>query len=81
MEFSISLRGRSQDLNQPLQNIVRNFHDDVIVMTLTDVAIATPGKNMKNFKYCAISLNMLHIGGLCGVLRFTAPLSFYMSNL
>ena len=30
---------------------------------------------MKNFKFCAISLNMLHTGGLCGVLRFTAPLS------
>ena len=69
-EFS---QGRSQDLNQPLENIVQNFYDDVIIMT--------PGKNMKNFKYCAISLNMLHTGGLCGVLRFTAPLSFYMSNL
>ena len=32
-------------------------------------------KNMKNFKYCTISLNMLHTDGLCGVLRFTAPLS------
>ena len=30
------------------------------------------GENMKNFKYTAISLNMLHIGGLCGVLGFTA---------
>ena len=29
---------------------------------------------MKNFKYCAISLNMVHAGGLCGVLGFTAPL-------
>ena len=29
---------------------------------------------MKNFKYCAISLNIVHTGGLCGVLRFTAPL-------
>ena len=29
---------------------------------------------MKNFKYCAISLNMIHTGGLCGVLEFTAPL-------
>ena len=29
---------------------------------------------MKNFKYCAIALNILHTGGLCGVLRFTAPL-------
>ena len=29
---------------------------------------------MKNFKYCAISLNMVHTGGLCGVLGFTAPL-------
>ena len=29
---------------------------------------------MKNFKYCAISLNMVHTGGLRGVLGFTAPL-------
>ena len=39
---------------------------------------------MKNFKFSAISLNMLHTGGLCGVLQYTAPLStappFY-SNL
>ena len=47
----------------------------------TDVIIATLGKNMKNIKYCAISLNMPRTGGLCGVLQFTAPLSFYMSNL
>ena len=39
-----------------------------------DVIIETPGKNMKNFKYYAISLNMLHTGGLCGVLEFTASL-------
>ena len=29
---------------------------------------------MKNCEYCAISLNILHTGGQCGVLRFTAPL-------
>ena len=29
---------------------------------------------MKNFKYCAISLNMVHTGELRGVLGFTAPL-------
>ena len=29
---------------------------------------------MKNFKYFAMSLNMLHTGGLCGVLEFTASL-------
>ena len=34
----------------------------------------TLGKNMKNFKYCAISLNMVHTGELCGVLGFNAPL-------
>ena len=28
---------------------------------------------MKNVKYCAISLNIVHAGGLCGVLGFTAP--------
>ena len=39
-----------------------------------DVIIVTPGKNMKNFKYCAISLNMVHTGELCRILRFTAPL-------
>ena len=31
------LQGRSQDLNQPLQNIVQNFDDDVIIMTLTSL--------------------------------------------
>ena len=29
---------------------------------------------MENFKYCAILLNMVHTGVLCGVLGFTAPL-------
>ena len=29
---------------------------------------------MKDFKYSAISLNMPHTGGLCGVLGFTTPL-------
>ena len=29
---------------------------------------------MKIFKYYGISLNMLHTGGPCGVLGFTAPL-------
>ena len=29
---------------------------------------------MKNFKYCALSLNMVHTGELCRVLGFTAPL-------
>ena len=38
------------------------------------VIIVTPGTNMKNFKYCAILLNMVHTGGLCGILVFTAPL-------
>ena len=74
------IQGRSQDLNQPVQNIAQNFHDDVIIID-TDLVIVTPGKKMKNFKHCAISLNMLHTGGLCGVLWLTAPLSFYMSNL
>ena len=36
---------------------------------------------MKNCKYCAISLNILHIGGLCGVLRFTAPLILISKKL
>ena len=35
---------------------------------------------MKNFKYCAISLNILHTGGLCGVLRFNAPLILISKN-
>ena len=30
---------------------------------------------MKNFKYCAILLNMVHTGELRGVLGFTAPLT------
>ena len=29
---------------------------------------------MKNFQYCAIPLNTVHAGRLCGVLGFTAPL-------
>ena len=74
-----SFQERSQDLNRPFQessNILmfasslRHWlhHCDA------DVIIVTPGKGMKNFKYCAISLNMVHAGGLCGVLGFTAPL-------
>ena len=35
---------------------------------------------MKNFKFCAISLNMIHTGELCGVLRFTAPLILISKN-
>ena len=35
---------------------------------------------MKNFKYWAISLNIVHTGGLCGVLRFTAPLILISEN-
>ena len=30
-------QGFSQDLNQPLQNIVENFDDDVIITTLTSL--------------------------------------------
>ena len=30
---------------------------------------------MKYLKCCAIPLNMIHTGGLCGVLGFTAPLT------
>ena len=33
-----------------------------------------PGKNMKNFNYYAISLNMVDTSGLCGELGFTATL-------
>ena len=29
---------------------------------------------MKYFKYCTSSLNMVHTGGLCGILGFTATL-------
>ena len=36
---------------------------------------------MKNFKHCAISLNMVHTGGLCGVLRFTTPLILISEKL
>ena len=31
-------QGRSQDLNQPLQNITQNFDDDVISVTLTSLS-------------------------------------------
>ena len=40
----------------------------------TDVVIMTPGENMKSLKYSAISLSMVHTGGLCEGLVFTAPL-------
>ena len=62
-------QGCSQDLNRPFQDIAQNLdHYDA------DVIIGTLWKNVKNFKYCAISLNMLHTSGLCRVLGFTAPL-------
>ena len=40
----------------------------------------TPEKNKKYFKYCAISLNMVHTGALCGVLGFTATLILISKN-
>ena len=40
----------------------------------------TPEKNKKYFKYCAISLNMLHTGALYGVLGFTATLILISKN-
>ena len=63
-------QGCSQDLNWPLQDNFwrwRHHYD-------ADVIIAIPGGNMKNFQYFSISLNMVHTGGLCEVLGFTAPL-------
>ena len=36
---------------------------------------------MKNFQYCAISLNKVHAGGLSGVFRFTAPLILISKKL
>ena len=36
---------------------------------------------MKNFKYFAISLKILHTGGLFGVLRFTPPLILISKKL
>ena len=48
----------------------RNHYDtDVII-----VPLMASGKNMKNFKYCHISLKMLDTGGLCAILGFTATL-------
>ena len=35
---------------------------------------------MKNFRYCTLSLNMVHTGGLCGVLGFNAPLILISKN-
>ena len=63
--FGVDNQGHSQDLNWLLQDIVKvltmtSYHD-------ANVIIETPGKNIKIFKYCPISLNMLHTGGLCGV--------------
>ena len=34
---NLNENGRSQDLNQHLQNIVQNLDDDVIIMTLTSL--------------------------------------------
>ena len=34
-EVAIGDQGRSQDLDQSLQDIAQNFDDDVIIMTLT----------------------------------------------
>ena len=45
-----------------------HYGADVII-----VILMASGKNMKNFKYCALSLNMLHTGELCGILGFTTP--------
>ena len=73
IKITSDCQGRSQDLNQPLQNIVQNFDDDVIIMTLT--SLFDTGEEHENFKFCAISLNKLHTSGLCGVLRLIAPLS------
>ena len=56
------MQGHSQDLNRPLQDIAQNFDDEVIIIT------------PKIFKYCAISLNIIHTGELCGILGLTAPL-------
>ena len=35
--LNMTFQGRSQDLNQPLQNTVQNFDNDVIIMTLTSL--------------------------------------------
>ena len=45
-----------------------------------DVIIVAMGKIMKNFKYCAISLNVVLTDGLSGVLGFTAPLILISKN-
>ena len=80
-EVSTSPQGRSQDLNPPHQDIAQNFDDDyVIIMTLTSL-LWHRGRNMKNFKYCAISLNMVHRVGLCGVLGFTSLLIFNLQKI
>ena len=69
---TIKGQGPSEDLNIPLQDIVQNFDDDVIIMRWRQYHDTR--KNMNNFKDCPISLNMLHTDRLCGVLGFTAPL-------
>ena len=66
-------QGGSQDLNRPLQDIAQNFADDAIIMMRCHYL--DTGKNMKIFKYCAISLNMVHTGALCGVLTASLILS------
>ena len=81
-----AIQERSQDLNWSLQDIVQNFDDNMIIMTLTSSLwhwhhYRDTGKNMKNFKYCVISLNVVHTGGLWGVLGFTAPLILISKKL
>ena len=65
----VKVQWRNHNLNRLLQDIARNFDDDVIIVTLIASA-----KNVKNLKYYAISLNSLNTGELCGTLRYTALL-------
>ena len=69
--FYLRFSCRSQDLNQPFQYIAQNFHDGIVIMTLTPLS-RHQGKPPKNFKYWAILLNKVHTDGLGGVLGFTA---------
>ena len=38
VSFISDAQGRSQDLNQPLQDIAQNFDYDAIIMTLTSLS-------------------------------------------
>ena len=52
VSFISDAQGRSQDLNQPLQDIAQNFDDDAIIMTLMSLS----WRRGKTWKILSIAL-------------------------